>query len=324
MLLFFLVGTLFSAIGLYIVFDAYTFRSRARRLRGRVIGYETSRSKNGQMYHPVIEYEEGGRRYRFKAEIGSSAISYALNDDVDVLLLGNSHSTARLKRPVRPFLGFIFIAFGMVFAAVGGSKFGSTVTLLLISLLLQTAGVYVISLFMTQYRQRQEEKFDYESDENGIVGHKVSDEMISTVEEVQKRSVSRTAYIISTAIGALMIAGALYWADYQQKFIEKALHVPGKIVDRQSRYSDGTTTYAAVVLFKPMHESGEIRFTSKISSSDPSWHIGDSVEVLYDPSDLHDAMIDRGWLNYIVQIAIFGIGLLLFSVSLRNAIKKRR
>ncbi len=323
MLLFFLVGTLFSAIGLYIVFDAYTFRSRARRLRGRVIGYETSRSKNGQMYHPVVEYDDSGRRYRFKAEIGSSAISYGLNDDVDVLILGNSHSTARLKRPARPFLGFIFIALGMVFVAVGGSKLGNIVTFLLISFLLQTGSVYVISLFITQYRQRQEEKFDYDSDENGIVGHNVSDEMISTVQEVQKRSVSRTAYIISTVIGVLIVSGALYWADYQKKFIEKALHVPGKIVDQQSRYSDGKTTYAAVVLFTPMNESREIRFTSKTSSSDPSWHIGDRVVVLYDPSDVHDVMIDKGWLNYIVQIIMFGIGLLLFLVSLRNVIKKR-
>lgn len=93
MVLFYLVGLLFATLGIYMVLDTYSFRKRARTVRGKVFGYESRQSKNGPTYQAVVQYRDQGNIYLFRSDIGSSAITHNINDDVDVLILENRHST---------------------------------------------------------------------------------------------------------------------------------------------------------------------------------------------------------------------------------------
>jgi hypothetical protein len=79
MVLFYIVGMVFATLGFFMYLDAYFFRKKARSVDGSVIGYETSRSKNGHYYHPVVQYSDQGNTYRFKADIGSNVMSYVIS-----------------------------------------------------------------------------------------------------------------------------------------------------------------------------------------------------------------------------------------------------
>ena len=115
-------------------------------------------------------------------------------------------------------------------------------------------------------------------------------------------------------IGVAVVAGALYWTSHLHGYIDKAVRTHGTIVSQKSSTSDGSTTYAPVIKFTP-YKSETIRFTSSISSSNPSWEVGDTVLVYYDPDNSSDAMMDRGWFNYFFQLILGFIGLVVFGVS---------
>ena len=326
MILFFIVGTLFMVLGLFMLLDAYFFRKRARRIRGEVVAYEKHRSKNGYMYNPVVTYEDQGKVYRFTSDIGSSEMDYTLGEEVEVLLLDDQHSVARLKRNDRFFIASIFLFLGSVAVGTGVSEVTDDATQLLaveLSLLLLVAGTYLLLRFSQRYRKRLKEKH---SDETYVATVNDVQKETSLVEEnsaVKKSAVSKGAHLFSLFLGAALVAGALYWTGTLQEYMQRAVRTTGTIVDSSSSYSDDTLTYAPVVSFVPYRDES-IRFTSKRSSSHPSWHVGDEVVVLYDPDDVHDAMIDHGLWNYIVQMVMGLIGLMVMLVSGYQYWKKRR
>ena len=317
MVLFYIVGMVFSTLGFFMYLDAYFFRNKARTVDGKVIGYETSRSKNGHYYHPVVQYSDQGNTYRFKADIGSNVMSYVINENVKVLILKNMHSSARLKRMARPMLALAFLFMGLIPIAIAISeieRLNNQLYALEAGILMLAAGTYILLRFSNVYRERKEKEFTYHNNESGVIGYETTKEIISEADIVQKRSVSKNANAVGAFIGAVVLGGALYWADHLHTYIEKAVRTHGTIVSQKSSTSDGSTTYAPIVEFTP-YKSETIRFTSDISSSSPSWNVGDRVFVFYDPQNSSDAMMDRGWFSYFFQLILGFIGVIIFVVS---------
>ena len=180
--------------------------------------------------------------------------------------------------------------------------------------LLLAAGTFILLRFSKVYRDRKEKKFKYQKNESGIIGYEATQEFITDAHVVQKSTVSKRAHAFGAFIGAVMIAGALYWADHLHAYIDSATRTHGVIVSQKSSYSDGSTTYAPVIEFTP-HKSGTVRFTSNVSSSSPSWKVGDMVNVFYDPNNTNDAMMDREWFNYFFQLILGSIGIVILGVS---------
>ena len=317
MVLFYIVGTVFATLGLFMYLDAYFFRKKARSVDGKVIGYETSRSKNGRYYHPVIKYRDQGSTYQFKADIGSSIMSYMIDERVKVLLLKNMHSSARLKRMARPMLALAFLFTGLIPIAIAISEIESLnnqLYALEAGVLTLAAGTYILLRFSKAYRERKEKEFTYQENEQGVIGYETTQEMIIEAAVVQKRSVSKSANAVGAFIGAVALGGALFWANYLHTYIETAIRTHGTIVSQKSSTSDGSTTYAPIIEYTP-YKSETIRFTSNMSSSSPSWEVGDDIFVFYDPNNHSDAMMDRGWFNYFFQMVLGLIGLVVFAVS---------
>lgn len=317
MILFFIVGLIFATLGLFMYLDAYFFRKKARAVPGKVVGYETSRSKNGRYFHPVVQYRDQGSIYQFKADIGSNSMSHAIDEDVEVLILNDQHSSARLKRMTRPVLALAFLFMGLLPMGISVFELKSVthqIYALETGALLLVAGTYALLRFSTVYRERKEREFKYLKNASGIIGYETTREIITDVDVVQKATVSKRVHAFGAVVGASLIAGALYWSVSLQMYMDKAIRTHGVIISQNSSYSDGSTTYAPIIEFMP-YNSETIRFTSNVSSSSPSWEVGDDVYVFYDPTDIHDAMMDRGWFNYFFQLMLGLIGGVLLAVS---------
>ncbi len=317
MILFYIVGTIFATLGLFMFLDAYFFRKNARTVQGSVAGYEKKKSKNGYHYYPVVRYSDEGDRYQFKSDIGSSAMSFSIDEDVEVLILENRHSSARLKRMARPVLALAFLFMGLV--PIGISVFeieraDHQIYALQGAVLLLAAGVFALLAFSKTYRERKEREFSYSKNEQGLIGYETTQSIITDAKVIQKRTVSKNAYAFGAVIGTVMVAGSLYWSSQLHAYMESAIRTHGTIVSQKSSYSDGSTTYAPVIEFRP-YKSETIMFTSNIGSSNPSWRVGDDVFVLYDPNNVDDAMMDRGWFNYFFQLLLGLTGAFMLALS---------
>ncbi len=327
MLIFYIVGLIFFIIGVAGLVEALLFKGKARTLKGQILGYETSHSKNGRFYQPVIHYRDGGKDYLFKSGIGTGTMKYALNEKVEVMLLGEWHSTARLKTMTRRWIALVFAAMGALFMGIAIANFKTSdhqFYAIEAALILTIAAVGIGVTLTRKYRQKLESGFDYTLHKNGTIGYQPTPEMLLDTQSVQKYSAPRAALLFGVILGAGMIIGSLYWADHVYSFIEKAEHVSGVIVSQTSHVSDGTTMYSAVIEFTPYQHGKPVRFTSSISSSHPMWEVNDRVHVYYDPDKIDDAMEDLGVFNYIIQFVIGLTGLIIVVVSGIQYRKKSR
>jgi hypothetical protein len=127
--------------------------------------------------------------------------------------------------------------------------------------------------------------------------------------------VLRIVGAIFATIGAGLLIGAFIAYGSAQSFNDNALRAKGVVVDLEPTYSSNSgTTYTPVVTFEtPERES--VTFHSSVSSSPPSFDVGESVEVLYDPANPSDAVIDSFWQVYLVPIILGGIGGVFFVVG---------
>jgi hypothetical protein len=84
--------------------------------------------------------------------------------------------------------------------------------------------------------------------------------------------------------GATFLASSGNTAFLTYRFLQTAVEVPGEVVELQRRPSRrGTVVYAVA---RYVDHSGQARtVTSTTATSEPSFHLNESVRVLYDPAD---------------------------------------
>jgi hypothetical protein len=324
MVLFYLVGVLFFLIGVLVLIDALMVRLQSYTYEGEVIGYDVDDSGDRRFFYTVVEYtDENGRRFRFRSDIGTGTMGYRLNEPVDVLVMEKMHSSARLKSGARIWMGVVFAAMGAIFAGIALESFETyaRVGIILIVLLVIAviAGRY---LFAKRARERKERSFRYEAGEDGVIGYRLAQDALDTPEEIEQYRISPKLFFIPVILGAIMLIAGMLWLEHTEEFLATAHKAPGKIVDRESHLSDGTRMYTAIIDYTPYGYKKPIRFKSLISSSDPSWSVGESVEVLYDPKDPDNAMEDLGVWNTLIQYIIMAVGALLSSVGVMQLRKR--
>ena len=140
------------------------------------------------------------------------------------------------------------------------------------------------------------------------------------------KTLSIIKYVFLT-VGAAVLAGAFYLYQDKQEFLKRAHTVQGTVVDLIPKRSDNSTTYAPVVSFKTK-KGEEITYTSSVSSNPPSYNEGETVEILYDPSDPKDASINGFaslWLGPLI-LGIFGTVFFLigFFIILFHKLKQKK
>ena len=106
-------------------------------------------------------------------------------------------------------------------------------------------------------------------------------------------------------IGLAFLVGAVFAYENTSRFLAHAMRTEGTVIALRPSHSNNSTTYAPVVEYSG--ESGvKMTFTSSMSSSPPSYSVGEKVEVLYLPTDLTDARIN-GYMSLWGVSTIIGV-----------------
>jgi hypothetical protein len=104
-----------------------------------------------------------------------------------------------------------------------------------------------------------------------------------------EKTITRVSYVF-VLIGLAMLGGGIYWASNVKTFVDRAIAVPGTVIDLESSRSSDSTSYFPVVKYKT--RSGQERtFRSSSGSNPPGFAVGETVEVLYDEAHPSDAKI---------------------------------
>lgn len=114
-------------------------------------------------------------------------------------------------------------------------------------------------------------------------------------------------------IGCLLLMVAVFLIIKQSAFVNHSQKTTGTVIGNAVSYSNDSNGnssryYHAVVVFAD--QSGQaIKFQSTLGSGSPSYQVGETVEVLYDPDKPNDAEINSFisiWLGAII-VSILGV-----------------
>lgn len=104
--------------------------------------------------------------------------------------------------------------------------------------------------------------------------------------------------VISLAVGSafILVGGWFVHRHHLDEFIFGRATAQGRVVENYP--STGGSTYRAIVYFRAQ-DGRDVTVGDWISLNPPSFRVGQSVTLFYDPKDPQHAMIDRGWKNYL-------------------------
>jgi hypothetical protein len=135
---------------------------------------------------------------------------------------------------------------------------------------------------------------------------------LTTMLRKQPRQALITA-IVCLAIAAGTITWSYFWVQKRFAFLARAQSSDGVVVDMAESSGSDSTTWAPIVEYTPQQSwtAAPVRFKHPVSSSPPSWNVGDRVRVLYDPESVESAMIDSGFWNRATPFIPAAIGALM-------------
>ena len=109
------------------------------------------------------------------------------------------------------------------------------------------------------------------------------------------------------SVGIIMLAVVTYIVISNNKFEQRAIPVKGKVIDFTSHESsddDGgsTTMYAAV--FEYDFNGQTYQHTSSTSSSSPEYDVGEEVEVLVNPLNPNQVLVNTFWEKWFLSVVL--------------------
>ena len=118
--------------------------------------------------------------------------------------------------------------------------------------------------------------------------------------------------VVSLLFGLALLLGGGYFLERQRDFIARSVTAEGWVIEneRVRGRSSSRSSYRAIVRFTDQH--GEpVVYHDRIAFNPPSFSVGQSVTVFYDPQNPQMAVIDRGAKNYLIPGIAFGLGALI-------------
>jgi hypothetical protein len=119
------------------------------------------------------------------------------------------------------------------------------------------------------------------------------------------RKITITKYVLTViGLGLLILTVVIF--NNQRQFIETSIISTGEVVDLLE--GQGVVEFTT--------PDGETyKFTSKFGSSNPSYRIGDKVEVLYGPASPNEAEINSFWSLWFLVVLVGSLGLITLSIG---------
>ena len=142
-------------------------------------------------------------------------------------------------------------------------------------------------------------------------------------------AVNRMFGVIGLLAGLAFLFVGGFWIHNQHldaflKLIAKSESAAGQVVENRpvtvypgpGSRTLSYTAYHAVVRFTD-HKGQTITFVDRLAFSHPSFSVGQNVTIFYDPRDAQNAMIDRGWKNFVIPgiCSVFGVLIMVGSIQ---------
>jgi len=116
-------------------------------------------------------------------------------------------------------------------------------------------------------------------------------------------------------VGLGLCAGGGYWGWLTRDFVQNAAIAPGTVVEL-TRHSDSDGVSYSPVVEYTLPSGRTVRFEEDVSSSPPSHHVGESVEVFYNPENPSEARINNTFTLWFGPGLLVSIGFCFSSISL--------
>lgn len=169
-----------------------------------------------------------------------------------------------------------------------------------------------------------QETLDITSEQALILAEKLEEETESELEKEfkfmqdemhQKPSINigRLVGGIFMGLGVIMLAIAAYFIVSNYKFSERAITVKGKVIDYdsyESRNDDGGSTTMFTPIFEYEFQSKTYTHKSSTSSSSQDYELDELVDVLVDPDNPKEILIDSFWEKWFVSVLLGFLGTL--------------
>lgn len=331
------------AVGALLIASARRISATGRRFDAEVAGYASALSKKGsRTYTPVLSFRHprAGRCF-VKHAIGSSALPYEVGQRVRVVISEGEPMRGRLDSNGPYWFGGVILAAGIVLSIVFFATFRPGVLSLAVP-------VAVITVLVARVRRAKTQMdlggklADVKGGFEKVLRSATTGEVIpesafdrsslappAEIEAMLSRKPRQAIVggIILLLLGAAALTGSWFWAGKRFAYLERAASAEGVVVDMIRSSGSKGTTWAPLIEFTPAGEWGPVRFRHKVSSSSPSWRVGDRTAVLYDPEHPEDAMVDHGRWNRVVPFIPGGVGALLVflgALSVRSGMRKRQ
>ena len=108
-------------------------------------------------------------------------------------------------------------------------------------------------------------------------------------------------------IGIIMLAAVAYIVISNNKFEQRATPAKGKVIDfttHESSDDDGGSTTMFAPVFEYEYNGQTYQHTSSTSSSSPEYDVGEEVEVLVDPQNPYEVLVNTFWEKWFLSVVL--------------------
>ncbi|HRI78027.1 MAG TPA: DUF3592 domain-containing protein [Cyclobacteriaceae bacterium] len=126
-------------------------------------------------------------------------------------------------------------------------------------------------------------------------------------------NVGKVVGSIFMTVGAIMLGIAAYVVSSHYKFEQRAQKVKGTVIDYhsyESKNDDGSYTTMYTPTYEYSFNGKSYKYTSNTSSSSQEYQINDAVQILVDPLDPQNPLIDNFWEKWFLPVLLGFMGTL--------------
>jgi len=299
-------------IGGLLLGSSLYWRVHAMRAPGSIIGV----SKQGASYYPVYRYRlPDGQFHEARSDTGSSSLR-GMDTGRAVRLMVSAHNPNEARENGNYLLDII----GIAFVAPGVWLGYTALTLYPITPMTWVMGLAFLVYAGERLRSLMTPKGPRIALEEwkrlrNIGGAQAID--LSKVQPIesfpaqpapaQKFQNSKAAGPILAFFAIVLVAAGVYQSVMLFRFETSGLRASGEVIrliEESGSGSNGGYVYYPVVRFRTA-ENVTIEFRDHVGSDPPSRRPGDRAVVLYLPTNPSQAMIDRGFFNFVIPGLLF-------------------
>ncbi|HEX5280997.1 MAG TPA: DUF3592 domain-containing protein [Micropepsaceae bacterium] len=325
-------AVIFLGIGGLLLGNSLYWRVHAIRATGTIIGV----LKQDAAFFPVYRYQlPDGQFHEAKSDTGSGTISGKETGRV-VSLMISAHNPAEAREAgfyLFDFIGVIFILPGIWLGYTALTAFPITrmtwvmAIVFLIHVAERLRGVFVPKgrrVSVAEWKQQRGIGAGATIDLSKVVqveSLRLAPEPAQTAQFAN----SKLVIPVLACFAVLLLAAGAYESFFVFQLESNGMRAPGEVVRLVESDSGGSGgyTYYPVVRFHTA-DNRTVEFKDSIGSNPPTRRPGDAATVLYLPAMPFKAMIDRGFLNFVIPaLLLLGSGFLVWLLCYVIRFRKR-